>query len=100
MLFFSRTKKVKGKKQKKIIDSGWKTYYGSNKTLIEDLEKSSPEVFKREILEFCYSKAEANYRELREQMLNDVLFKPDEYYNSYIGTRISRKHFKHPISFS
>jgi hypothetical protein len=49
------------------------------------------ENFSREIIRMCRSLSESNYYELREQMINDVLFKPEQYYNAYIGTRVSRK---------
>lgn len=89
--FFSKTKQVKGKKKKIKIDSDWQTYYGSNKEIQEHVALYGEHNFERKILRLCKSKSEMNYYELREQMINDVLFKEKEYYNSYVGTRISRK---------
>ena len=43
LLKFSRTKQVKGKKKKIKIASDWKTYYGSNKELQEDVVKFGEE---------------------------------------------------------
>jgi hypothetical protein len=33
-----------------------------------------------------------SYWELWHQMVNHVLFKPEKYYNAYVGARIHRKH--------
>ena len=89
--YFSKTKQVKGKKKRIKVDSDWRTYFGSNKELNEHVNLLGEEKFRREIIRFCKSKSEMNYHELREQMVNDVLLKENEYYNSYVGTRINRK---------
>ena len=89
--YFSKTKQVKGKKKKYKAESDWKTYYGSNEELKQHVNIFGEEKFYREIIRFCYTKSEMNYYELREQMVNDVLYKEKEYYNSYVGTRINRK---------
>jgi len=91
-LLFTRHKRVKGKvRRKKIVSkSDWETYYGSSKSLHIDIEKYGKENFKREIIKLCSRASEANYYEMREQVINDVLLKPDLYYNDYIGGRISR----------
>lgn len=81
----------KRKRARRVIkESDWKSYFGSNLELQKDVELLGPDNFKREVLFLCRSKALMNYFELREQVLNDVLFKPDEFYNSYLGGRISR----------
>lgn len=90
-LFFSKTKQVKGKKKKYKAESDWKTYFGSNEELKNHVNIFGEDKFRREIIRFCKSKSEMNYYELREQMVNDVLLKENEYYNSYVGTRINRK---------
>lgn len=90
-LFFSKTKQVKGKKKKYKAESDWKTYFGSNEELKNHVNIFGEGKFRREIIRFCKSKSEMNYYELREQMVNDVLLKENEYYNSYVGTRINRK---------
>ena len=89
--YFSKTKQVKGKKKRIKVESDWKEYYGSNKTLVEHVNEYGDDKFIREVLLFCNSKSEMNYYELKEQMINDVLLKENEYYNSYVGTRINRK---------
>ena len=55
---FRFTRKVKGKRNRKVIDSDWLTYYGSNKELKADVEALGPDQFKREILHLCNSKGE------------------------------------------
>ena len=94
--FYSRTKMrpLKGQKRKrtKVTESDWQTYHGSSeevKLLVEQGKK-----FDREILHLCHSKGEMSYLEMREQIVRDVLHKPDEYYNAFVGGKIHRKHVK------
>ena len=63
------------KKKKRIkdqVDSDWLTYYGSSDALSKDIELLGTEHFKREILYYCYSKAECSYVEAREQFRHKV----------------------------
>lgn len=90
LLKFKKSKQVKGKKKRFLVESDWKSYWGSNKALIADVQALGEDKFRRDILILCASKSQCNYHELREQMVRDVLLKPDEYYNSYVGTRINR----------
>ena len=39
-------------------------------------------------------KGEMSYLEMREQMVRDVLLKPNEYYNAFVGGKIHRNHVK------
>ena len=94
--FYSRTKMrpLKGQKRRrtKVTESDWQTYHGSSeevKLLVEQGKK-----FDREILHLCHSKGEMSYLEMREQIVRDVLLKPDEYYNAFVGGKIHRKHVK------
>ena len=86
-------KHIRRKKKRVRVESDWKSYHGSCKELQEDILLHGPLKFKRTILEFCKSKGELNYIELRHQILNDVLLRP-EWYNGYVGSRIHRKHVK------
>jgi hypothetical protein len=98
-----RRKKIKGKKnRKKIISSSdWREYYGSNDEILREIEHLGVQRFRRQILEFCSSLGEASYLELRYQVLENVLFQPDKYYNSIIQVRIHRKHvIKHSSNLS
>lgn len=98
--YFSKTKQVKGKKKRYKVESDWRTYYGSNKELIADVEKLGETNFKREILRLCMSKAEFGYYEAKYQFQYNVL-ESDEYYNGYIMCRINKNHlnslFKKPL---
>jgi len=94
--FFStrRLPPLKGKKRKRKVvkESDWKIYYGSSKNIQFLIEKNGQKRFERKILRLCESKGEMSYWEMWYQMTNHVLFKPDEYYNSFIGGKIHRKH--------
>ena len=90
-LVFTRKQKL-GKKELKIFEgqkgrppkfkvvskeSDWKTYWSSNKQLVE-LVKNEPEKnFQRVILHFASSKKELTYFETKYQFLYEVLEKPD-----------------------
>lgn len=84
----------KCKRPKRIVqESDWMDYYGSSDELNRDVEFLGKDKFKREILHLCQSLGEMSYLEMKEQIDNNVLFR-DDYYNSYIGGRIHRKHLK------
>jgi len=85
---------LKGQKRKRKVvkESDWKIYYGSSKNVQLLVEKTGQKRFERKILRLCESKGEMSYWEMWYQMTNHVLLKPDEYYNSFIGGKIHRKH--------
>ena len=87
---------LKGKKRKriKISESDWMKYYGSSEDIKALVESSGCESFHREILHLCATKGEMSYLEMREQIIRDVLLKPDEYYNGFVGGKIHRNHVK------
>lgn len=93
---FVKRKTIKGKKKKKkiLVESDWKTYYGSSNSLLKDIDKLGKESFKREILYFCLTKGTTSYYEAYEQFIRQVLENPDEYYNDQIRCRIHRSHIK------
>jgi hypothetical protein len=93
LLKFSKTKRVKGKKKKFKIASDWKTYYGSNATLLSDIEKLGQQNFKREIIHLCQTKGECSYLEAKEQFQVDAILSPN-YYNEWIMCKISSRHLK------
>lgn len=92
-LFFSKTRKVKGKKKREKVDSDWKQYYGSNLELNEDRAKVGNDKFKRQILRFCKSKGEASYFEAKFIFGTDAIMS-DRYYNSWISCKIRNNHLK------
>lgn len=85
---------LKGKKNRriKIEESDWKTYCGSSDEVKQLVEDHSLEKFDRRILKLCKSLGEMTYYEMKYQFDNDVLLKPDEFYNAYIGGRVNRRH--------
>jgi hypothetical protein len=91
-----RRQKVKGKTRRKKVtkESDWKSYYGSNKLLQEDIEKLGPDRFRREILKLCKTRGTANYWEAWYQMNEKVLERPDDFYNDWIMCKIHRSHIK------
>lgn len=93
LLNFRRTKVVKGKKKKLLVESDWKKYWGSNKNLIADVEALGEDKFVREILKFCKSKGDCNYHEAKLQFERAVL-ETDTYYNDWIMCKIHRSHVK------
>ena len=96
--FYSRTKlkPLKGQKRKrtKISESDWQTYHGSSDEVKTLVEEHGSERFDREIIHLCKGKGEMSYLEMKEQIVRDVLLKPDEYYNAFVGGKIHRNHVK------
>ena len=89
--YFKKTKTVKGKKKRYLVDSDWKTYFGSNLELNEQVKLNGEDKFNRIILKLCRSKSECSYYEIKYQLEFDVLLS-DEYYNSWISARVTKKH--------
>ncbi len=94
--FWSTKKKppLKGKTRKRIVksESDWQKYFGSSEEVKLLVEESGESRFNREILRLCKTKGECSYWELKYQMEFDVLLKPEEYYNSFVGAKIHRNH--------
>jgi hypothetical protein len=79
--------KTRKRRKKIIVESDWKTYYGSSNHLLKDIEQLGTENFKREILYLCKTKSECSYLETKEQFAREVLL-TEEYYNGIINCRI------------
>ena len=94
LIKFRKTKTVKGKKKRELVDSDWKTYWGSNDELKADVERLGESSFRREIIHFAKNKGTLSYLELKEQMDHRVLEHPNLYYNRWIMARISTSHVK------
>ena len=87
---FKTTKKpLKGKKNKRrgTKESDWRTYWGSNTHLVDDVLRLGEHRFTREILYYCPSRGVASYLEAKEQFERKVL-ESAEYYNGIINVRI------------
>ena len=91
--------KTTGEKKKKKIrskkESDWQTYHGSSEDVQKDVELLGAETFTREILRMCTTKGELSYYEAKYQFEEDVLLKPNQYYNGWISCKIHRAHLKH-----
>lgn len=90
---FKKVYQKNKKKKKKLVDSDWKTYYGSNAELLEDVKEYGEHNFNREILHLCKTKGTCNYYEAYEQFVRHVLIK-DDYYNGWITVKVGRTHIK------
>lgn len=91
--YSTRSRIVKGKKKKIKSLSDYPTYYGSNTELNQHVLEQGEANFKREILHLCKNKGTQNYLELREQIDRRVM-ETNEYYNSFVGGKIHKKHIK------
>jgi hypothetical protein len=103
ILFTNRKKKLtkkelaeiepkKGRKptfKRDIQESNWKDYYGSSKTLLEEINKRGKLDFRREILRLCKTKKQLTYWELHFQCINQVLL--IDSYNDNILSKFYRK---------
>lgn len=106
---FSNTKKKLTKKElaehtgpgkkptKKLVtkESNWLEYWGSNKTLLKEVEVNGPQDFKRKILKFCFNKKQLTYWEVHFQCINQVLL-TDESYNDNVLAKFFRKDLVEP----
>ena len=83
---------LKGKKKcrRSTKESDWKTYTGSSNDLNTDIAKLGKESFVFIILEWCNSKWELGYKEIKRQIDNDVLLS-EGWYNGIINCRLGRR---------
>lgn len=87
------TKQVNGKKKKIRKESDWKTYFGSSKYLLADIQKYGKEGFHREILRLCKNRSECAYYETKFIFAEDALLN-ETYYNSWVSCKITEVHLK------
>lgn len=84
-------------KQKVIIESDWKDYYGSHPTIVKLVKESTDlrEDFERKILDLVPNKKLLTYYECKHLFINDVLEEYDhQYINDNILGKFYRKDFK------
>lgn len=98
LLKFKKSKQVKGKKKKFLVESDWKKYWGSNKNLISDVEELGEEKFFRQILRLCKTKGEMSYYEAKFQFEMSAL-ETDTFYNEWIMVKVHKSHLK-KVDFS
>ena len=84
--------KTRKRRVRTRTESDWTKYFGSSKEVQELVEQKGADNYTREILKLCRTKGECSYYEMKYQFEYDVLLKPDEYYNAFIGGKIHRKH--------
>jgi len=94
LFYFSKTKKLKGKKKRYKEESDWKSYWSSSDELKSDVQRLGEENFTREILYLCKKKGESTYLEAKEQFLREVLENPTDWYNKNIMARVHASHVK------
>lgn len=86
---FRRTKIVKGKKKRTVVESDWQKYYGSNKELQDHVGLYGEHMFIREVLYLCENKSQMSYLELREQIDRRAL-ESDKFYNEWISVKVRK----------
>lgn len=74
-------------------ESNWKTYYGSNKPLLEIIKKEPIENFKREILILAPTKKLLTYYETQTLFVYRVLEESGGYFNDNILGKFFKKDF-------
>jgi len=70
----------------------WKTYNGSSKELLKILKEDKPN-YKKEILQFCFSKAETTYEETKNIICSGALTDPLAF-NFWIKATVYSKHLE------
>lgn len=87
-----KTKIVKGKKKRILVESNWAQYWSSGENLHKDIAYYGVGNFKREILAFCTGKGIGKYVELFLQLYLGVLtHNKDKTYNGIVNVRLSNK---------
>jgi hypothetical protein len=80
-------------KKKVVTESDWKTYYGSQKEILELVKEGNQEDFKREILQYVPDKKQLTYYECKYLFINEVLETRNIYINDNILGKFYRKDF-------
>ena len=75
-----------------IKESDWKTYWGSNKLLLEEL-KTDKDNFECIIIQLTQDKKQLTYFETKYLFVYSVLEKPEEFYNDNILGKFYTKDF-------
>ncbi len=83
--FWSKRKLKKTDKRRTTIESDWKFYWSSSKTIQELIKQHGTDRFTREILVICNHEKYANYLEVKFQFKYNILEEPDNWYNDNIN---------------
>ena len=78
------------RKRKDIVESDWKTYYGSHQKIKDLLKENKHDDFKRTILKFAFNKKHLTYLETQYLFKRKVL-ESEEYINDNILGKFFRK---------
>ena len=79
---------TRGKKPtKKLVtkESDWRTYWGSNKELINDVKELGEDCFECIILKLCTTKKQLTYFEVHYQCTHDCLLGANSYNDNILG---------------
>jgi len=77
-----------------VKESDWKTYWGSNKEILELVKTEPADNWEREILAAADCKKLLTYYETKFQMIYQVLEKPEEFWNDNILGKFYTKDFQ------
>jgi hypothetical protein len=90
--FFTKAgyKTVKGKRKKIRLASDWESYYGSNKVLLEDVEKLGADQFERYIIRLCKNRSECTYYETHYIFHYEALLS-DRWYNEWCSCKVMKR---------
>lgn len=72
-------------KKKIRKSSDWEKYYSSNEWINKQVKEGKEEEFKREIIEFCYSKKSLSYLEVYYQFKHNVLSNENSINENILG---------------
>lgn len=74
-----------------VTESAWKKYCGSNKMLTLDIKNGVG--YKKEIIQYCFTKAEMTYHESRAILCSDCL-KTEACYNDWVSCKVFKRMLK------
>jgi hypothetical protein len=96
--YFWQFRTPKGKKRRAKSESDWKNYYGSSKSLKDDIKLDGKQNYKRTILSLHKTPGKTNYEETHQLFVNNVLTEcftdgTPVFYNDNILGRYFRKDY-------
>lgn len=93
-----RLKPLKGKVRKRVVRkaSDWEKYYSSNEWIKSEIKQGKENEFKREIIEFCFSKKSLSYLEVFYQFKHNVLQNENSINENILGKFFRKDTFNNP----
>lgn len=92
LLVSTRTRMVRGRRQRMKSESDWRTYWGSNPHVHADRDRLGEDGFERHMIYLVRSKGVLSYLEAKTQFDAGVLLNPQRFYNGMINCRINASH--------